>query len=94
MDDLVYGTVLLSTVNVLVLGFPIVVCEEVLVSDSADIGVTRGFDGRAYEAGFMLLSVDGKGTEKFLGLVQGFFDGKGPFNPVDRGVDFFLPGEL
>ena len=65
----VYGTVLLSTVNILVLSFPIVIHKEVLVCDSIDVHVTQEFDKGMDEARFVSFSVNGKGTEKFLELV-------------------------
>ena len=92
-DDSVDGAVLSGTDNVFVLRFPIVVCEEVLVDNSVDIGVTWEFHRGTDEARFMLFSINRKGTEKFLGLVEGFFDGEGPLDPVDCGVDFFQPRE-
>ena len=87
------GTVLSGTDNVFVLHFPIVVCKEVLVNDGIDVGVTWGLYRGTYEPRFVSFSVDREGTEKFLGLVKGFFDEEGPFDPVDCGVDFFQPRE-
>ena len=87
------GMVLLSMDNILVLRFPIIIRKEVLVDDGVDVDVTQGFDGGADETGFVLFSVNREGTEKFLGLVKGFFDGEGPLSPVDRGVDFLQPRE-
>ena len=87
------GVVLSGTDNVFIFHFPIIVCKEVLVDDSIDVGVTWGFDRGANETRFVSFSVDGKGTEKFLGLVKGFFDGEGPLDPVDHGIDLFQPGE-
>ena len=87
------GAVLLGMANIFVFRFPIVICKEVLVDDGIDIDMMRGFDRGADKTGFMSFSVDREGTEKFLGLVKGFFDGEGPLDPVDRGVDFFQPRE-
>ena len=64
-----------------------------LVNDSVNVGVTRGFDGGSGEPRFMSLSINREGAEELLGLVKGFFDGEDSFNPVDRGVDFFQPGK-
>ena len=63
------GTILSDANNVLVFGFPFVICEGVLVSDGTDIGVMGGFDSGADKVGLVLFRVDGKGTEKFLGLI-------------------------
>ena len=41
----------------------------------------------------MAFGVSGEGTEQFLGLVKGFFDGYGLVDPVDGGVDVFQPRE-
>ena len=82
-----------GTDNAFVLHFPIVVCKEVLVNNGIDIGVMWGFHRRVDETRFMLFSVDREGTEKFLGLIEGFFDGEGFLDPVDHGVDFFQPRE-
>ena len=79
--------------NVFVLRFPIVVYKEMLVDDGIDIGVMWGFHRGTDEARFMLFSVNRKGTEKFLGLIEGCFDGEGPFDLVDHGFDFFQPRE-
>ena len=86
------GAVLSGTDNVFVFSFPIVVCKEVLVDDSVDVSVAWGFGRRADETRFVSFCVDREGTEEFLGLIKGFFDGKGPVDPVDGGVDFFQPG--
>ena len=42
---------------------------------------------------FVSLSVNGERAEDLLGLIEGFFDGEGSFDPVDRGIDFFQPRE-
>ena len=62
-----------------------------LVDDRIDIDMTWGFDGGMGETGFVSFSVNREGTAKFLGLVEGFSDGEGLFDPIDRGVDFFQP---
>ena len=87
------GLVLSGTNDVFVLGFPIIICKEMLINDSINIGVTWGFDGGSSEVRFISLSINREGAEEFLGLVKGFFDGEGSFNPVDHGIDFFQPGE-
>ena len=92
-DDPVDCPVLSGTEDIFVLHFPIIICEEMLISDGINVGVARGFDGGSNETIFMLFGVDREGAEKLLGLVKGFFDGEGPFGPVDRGVDFFQPRE-
>ena len=69
------------------------VCKEVLVNDGINIGVSWGFDGGLGEARFMSLGVNREGAEELLRLIEGFIDGKGPFDPVDCGVDFFQPRE-
>ena len=74
---------------IFVLSFPVIVCEEVLIDYSIDIGVSQGFDGRPGKARFVSLSVKGERTEEFLRLVEGFLDGEGPFDPIDCGFDFF-----
>ena len=43
--------------------------------------------------GLMSFGISGEGTEQFLGLVKGFFDGNGLLGPVDRGVGVFQPRE-
>ena len=78
---------------ILVLSFPVVIREEMLIDDGINVGVSRGFDGWSGEVRLMSLSIDRKGAEELLGLVEGFFDGEGPFDPVDRGIDFSQPGE-
>ena len=64
-----------------------------LIDDSVNVGVLWGFDRRSGKARFMLLSVDGERAEELLGLVEGFLDGEGPFDPIDHWVDFFQPRE-
>ena len=59
-----------------------------LVNNSIDVDVSRGFDGRSDEVGFMSFGVDGEGAEEFLGLVKGFFDGEGFLDPVNCRVKF------
>ena len=93
MNDLVDGTILLGMSDIFVFGFPVIVGEEVLIYNGIDIGVSRGFNGWSSEARLMWLSFYGDRTEKFLGLIKGFFDGEGLFNPVDQGVDLFQPRE-
>ena len=92
-DDSVDDAVLLGTSDVFVFGFPIVIHEEVLVNDGVNVGVSQGFDQRLGEVEFMSFSVNRVGAEELLRLVEGFLDGEGPFDPVDRGVDFFQPWE-
>ena len=92
-DDLVDSAVLSGTDNVFIFCFPIIVCKEVLVNDSVDVGVMQGFDRGSDEMGFVSFSVNKEGAEEFLRLVEGFFDGEGSFNTVDRGIDFFQPRE-
>ena len=72
--------------DVLILGFPVVVGEEMLIYDGVHVGVSWGFNRGSGEVRFMLFSVNGEGAEEFLGLVEGFLDGEGSFNPVDRGI--------
>ena len=88
-DDLVDSAVLSGTADVFILGFPIVICEEMLIDDGVNIGVSRGFDRWSGKVRFMSLSINGERAEELLGLVEGFFDGERPFGPVDCGVDFF-----
>ena len=90
-NDPVDSTVLSGTIDVLIFSFPFIIREEVLIGDSADIGVTRESDRGMNEVGFMPFGVDKKGTEEFLQLIQRFSDREGPFNPVDHRVDFFKP---
>ena len=85
------GAVLSGVDNVFVFRFPIVVRKEVLVNDSVDVSVAWGFGRGAGEAEFVPFRVNREGAEEFLGLIEGFFDRKGPINPIDRGVDFFQP---
>ena len=92
-DDSVNGVVLSSVDDVFILSFPIVICEEVLIDNSVDIGVTRGFDRGLGEAAFMSFSVNRERAKELPGLIEGFFDGEGSFDPVDCWVDFFQPGK-
>ena len=64
-----------------------------LVNDGIHIDMLWGFDRGSYEVGLMSFGVGGEGTEQFLGLVKGFFDGDGLVDPVDGGVDILQPGE-
>ena len=82
-----------SAGDVFALRLPVVVGEEVLVSDGIHIDVSWGFDGGSDEMGFMAFGISGEREEKFLRLVKGFFDGDGLIDPVDGGVDVFQPGE-
>ena len=82
-----------GTADVFILGFPIVIRKEMLIDDGVNVGVSRGFDRWSDKTRFVLLSMYGERAEELLGLVKGFFDGEGPFDPVDRGVDFFQPWE-
>ena len=88
---MVDGAILPGVRDVLTLGFPVVVGKEVLIYNGVDVSVSWGFNGWSEEAGFVSLSLDGERAEKFLGLVEGFFDGEGLFDPVDQGVDLFQP---
>ena len=90
---MVDGAVLSGAADVFILSFPIIICKEVLIDDNINIGVSRGFDRRSGKAGFVSLSVNGERAEELLGLVEGFLDRKGPFDPVDHGFDFFQPRE-
>ena len=92
-DDLVDGAVLSGMADIFILSFPIVISKEVLINDSVNVGVLRRFDGRLGEARFVSLSVNGERAAELLGLVKGFLDGEGPFDPVDCGFDFFQPRE-
>ena len=85
--------VLLSASDVFALRLPVVIGEEVLVGDSIHINVSRGFDRRSDEVGLVAFGVGREREEEFLGLVEGFLDGDGPVDPVDRGVDVFQPGK-
>ena len=78
---------------ILVLSFPVVICEEMLIDDGVNVGVSRGFDGWSGEVRLMSFSIDEEGAEELLGLVEGFFDGEDSFNPVDCGIDFSQPRE-
>ena len=69
--------------DVFVLGFPVIVGEEVLVNDGVHIDVSWGFNGGSSEVRLMLFSVDRERAEQLLGLVEGFFDGNGSLSPVD-----------
>ena len=73
---------------ILVLNFPVVIHEEVLIDDGINVSVSREFDGWPGKTRFMSLGIYGEGAEEFLGLVEGFFDGRGSFSPVDHGVEF------
>ena len=86
MDDSVNGVILLGVGDVLILGFPVVVGEEMLIYDGVHVGVLWGLNRGSGEVRFVLFSVNGEGAEEFLGLVEGFLDGEGSFNPVDRGI--------
>ena len=79
--------------DILILGFPVVVYEEVLVDNSINIDVLQGFDRRSSEVGFMSFGVNREGAEEFLGLVEGFLDGEGFLDPVDCGVELLQPRE-
>ena len=74
-DDSVDGAVLSGTTDVFILGFPIVISEEVLIYNCVNVGVTWGFNGWSSEARLMPLSFNGERAEKLLGLVKGFLDG-------------------
>ena len=81
--------VLFCAGDVFALRLPVVVGEEVLVSDGVHINVSWGFNGGADEMRFVAFGVGGKREEEFLGLVEGFLDGDGFIDPVDGGVDIF-----
>ena len=85
--------VLSSTNDVLVLSFPLVIGEEMLVSDSVYVYVSWGFDGGADEVRLVVFGVGGEREKKLLRLVEGLFDRDGFVDPVDGGVDIFQPGE-
>ena len=89
MDD----AVLLGAGDVFALCLPVIVGEEVSIGDGIDVYMPWGFDGGTEEMRFMAFSVGGEGTEQFLGLVEGLFDGDGLVDPVDGGVDIFQPRE-
>ena len=92
-DDSVNGAVLSGATYVFILRLPVVVGEEGLVGDGVHVHVSWGLDRRSDEVRFVAFSVGGEGTEQFLGLIKGFFDGNGFLSPVDRGVDVSQPGE-
>ena len=83
------GAVLSGMTDILVLGFPIVISKEVLINNGVNVGVSWGFNKRSGEARLVLFSFSRESAEELLGLVKGFFDGEGPFDPIDQGVDFF-----
>ena len=93
MDDSVDGAVLSGTAYILVLSFPVVICKEMLIDNGVNVGVSWRFDGWSGKVRLMSLSINGEGAEELLGLVEGFLDGEGSFDPVDRGIDFFQPRE-
>ena len=57
---------MLSTNDVFILGFPIVIREEVFINNSIDVGVLWGFDGRLGKMAFMSFSVNREGAEELL----------------------------
>ena len=69
------GAVLSGMTDVFILGFPIVISEEVLIYNCVNIGVTWGFNRWLSEVRLMPLSFNGERAEKLLGLVEGFLDG-------------------
>ena len=93
LDDSVDGAVLSGAANILVLSFPVIIHEEMLINDGVNVGVSRGFNRWSGKVRFMLSGINGEGAKELLGLVEGFLDGEGSFDPVDRGVDFFQPRE-
>ena len=74
-------------------GFPIIIGDVVLVGDGVYIDMSWGFNGGSDKVGLMPFGVGVKGTEQFLGLVEGFLDGDGFLSPVDRRVDVLQPRE-
>ena len=50
------GTILPGMGDIFILGFPVIVGEEVLVYNGIDVGVSRGFNSWSSEARFMSLS--------------------------------------
>ena len=79
---------MLGAGDVLILSFPVVVGKEMLIYDGVHVGVSWRFNGGSGEARFVSFSINGEGAEEFLGLVKGFLDGEGSFDPVDRGIEF------
>ena len=65
-DDPIDGTILFGAGDVFILGFPIVVGEEVSVGDGIDIGMSWGFNRGSNEVGFMSLGVGRERVEEFL----------------------------
>ena len=62
-DDPVNGMVLSGTTGILVLCFPVIVGEEVSVSDGIHVNVPQGFDRGSDEVGFMAFGIGGEGQE-------------------------------
>ena len=85
--------VLLGASDVFALRLPVIIDEEVLVGDSVHINVSWRSDRGSDEVGFVAFGIGGERKEEFLGLIEGFLDGDGLVDPVDRGVDIFQPGE-
>ena len=92
-DDPVDGTILFGAGDVVTLGLPIIVGEEMFVGDGIYVDMLWGFDGGSDEVGLVAFGISREREERFLGLVKGFFDGDGLVSPVDGGVDIFQPGE-
>ena len=59
-NDPVNGAVLSGVVYVLVLCFPVIVGEEVLVSDGIHVNVSWGFDRRSDEMRLVAFGVGGE----------------------------------
>ena len=88
-DDSVDRAVLFSTGDVFALRFPVVVGEEVLVSDGVYIYMSGGFNGGADKVRFVAFGVSREREKKLLRLVKGLFDRNGFVDPVDGGVNIF-----
>ena len=82
-----------SAGDVFALRLPVVVGEEVLVSDGVYIYMSGGFNGGADEVRFVAFGVGREREKKLLRLVKGLFDRDGFVDLVDGGVDIFQPGE-
>ena len=70
-DDSVDGVVLSGTAYILVLGFPVIIHEEMLINNGVNVGVLWGFDGWSGKVRLMSLSINGEGAKELLGLVKG-----------------------
>jgi len=91
-DDSMEGSVFASSVDMGRFFLPLVVLEEMRISDGIHVDVVRRASG-GFKEGVVPLVVDFVGGEEELGFIDRFVDGEGSGSPIDDWVGGSQPGK-